>query len=88
VRRKRCRQGVCIRATVAVSESSYEATLPLADHAYPATYMLNGRQYVVIAAGGERDPKWSAGGVYVAFALPSAKGGKPHPPQAETHREL
>lgn len=38
--------------------------------ATPATYEVNGRQYVVIAAGGGRDPKSSSGGVYVAFALP------------------
>jgi glucose dehydrogenase len=52
----------------------WEATLPFGGHATPATYAVDGRQYVVIAAGGGRDPKWSAGGVYVAFALPSAKG--------------
>jgi hypothetical protein len=33
--------------------------------------MIDGKQYVVIAAGGGRDPKWTSGGVYVAFALPS-----------------
>ncbi|HEX6770932.1 MAG TPA: c-type cytochrome, partial [Acidobacteriaceae bacterium] len=49
----------------------WDATLPFAGHATPATYMVNGRQYVVIAAGGGRDPKWPSGGVYVAFALPS-----------------
>jgi glucose dehydrogenase len=49
----------------------WEATLPFAGHATPATYMVDGKQYVVIAAGGGRDPKWPPGGVYVAFALPS-----------------
>ncbi len=49
----------------------WEATLPFAGHATPATYMVDGKQYVVIAAGGGRDPKWPSGGVYVAFALPS-----------------
>ncbi len=48
----------------------WEAALPFAGHATPATYMLDGQQYVVIAAGGGRDPKWPSGGVYVAFALP------------------
>jgi glucose dehydrogenase len=48
----------------------WESALPFAGHATPATYMLDGKQYVVIAAGGGRDPKWSSGGVYVAFALP------------------
>jgi glucose dehydrogenase len=51
----------------------WESTLPFAGHATPATYMIEGRQYVIIAAGGGRDPKWPSGGVYVAFALPSSK---------------
>ena len=48
----------------------WEATLPLSANATPATYEVNGRQYVVIAAGGDRDPSTPKGGVYVAFALP------------------
>jgi quinoprotein glucose dehydrogenase len=47
----------------------WETTLPFAGNATPATYMVNGKQYVVIAAGGGKDPKSPAGGVYVAFAL-------------------
>lgn len=47
----------------------WHATLPYSGVATPATYMVNGKQYVVIAAGGGRDGKPS-GGVYVAFALP------------------
>jgi glucose dehydrogenase len=38
--------------------------------------MLDGKQYVVIAAGGGRDPKWSSGGVYVAFALPQRNAAR------------
>lgn len=53
----------------------WETTLPFAGHATPATYMIDGRQYVAIAAGGGRDPKWMSGGVYVVFALPSSKTG-------------
>jgi quinoprotein glucose dehydrogenase len=49
----------------------WEATLPFAGHATPATYMIDGKQYLVIAAGGGRDPKWPSGGVYIAFGLPS-----------------
>jgi quinoprotein glucose dehydrogenase len=47
----------------------WETTLPAAGNATPATYEVNGRQFVVIAAGGgkSRDP---SGGSYVAFALP------------------
>ncbi len=48
----------------------WEALLPFAGVATPVTYMVDGKQYVVIAAGGGRDPKWPSGGKYVAFALP------------------
>ncbi len=49
----------------------WEATLPFAGNATPATYEVNGRQYVVIAAGGSSmNPRGPIGGVYVAFALP------------------
>jgi quinoprotein glucose dehydrogenase len=47
----------------------WETTLPFAGNATPATYMVNGKQYVVIAAGGGKDPKSPAGGVYIAFTL-------------------
>lgn len=47
-----------------------ETSLPFAGHATPATHTIDGRQYVVIAAGGGRDPKWPSGDVYVTFALP------------------
>jgi quinoprotein glucose dehydrogenase len=49
----------------------WETTLPFAGNATPATYEVNGRQYVVIAAGGSSmNPRGRTGGVYVAFALP------------------
>ena len=48
----------------------WETELPFAGLATPATYMIDGKQYVVIAAGGGRDPKSPSGGTYVAFALP------------------
>jgi quinoprotein glucose dehydrogenase len=48
----------------------WESTLPFSGNATPATYDVNGRQFVVIAAGGGKDPKSPSGGVYVAFALP------------------
>lgn len=47
----------------------WQYQLPYAGVATPATYMVDGKQYVVIAAGGGRDPKSRSGGVYVAFAL-------------------
>jgi len=47
----------------------WEATLPAAGNATPAVYEVDGKEFVVIAAGGG---KWGApsGGTYVAFALP------------------
>ena len=36
----------------------------------PATYMVDGKQYVVIAAGGGRNTPNQTGGLYVAFSLP------------------
>jgi glucose dehydrogenase len=51
----------------------WEAELPFAGVATPSTYMIDGRQYVVIAASGGRDPKSPVGGAYVAFALPHRK---------------
>jgi glucose dehydrogenase len=54
----------------ATGELLWEFTLPFAGNATPATYEVNGRQFVVIAAGGGKDPKSKPGGVYVAFALP------------------
>jgi quinoprotein glucose dehydrogenase len=51
-------------------ELLWEATLPFAGVATPATYMAGGKQYIVIAANGTRDPKSPQGAMYVAFALP------------------
>jgi quinoprotein glucose dehydrogenase len=48
----------------------WETELPFAGLATPSTYMVDGRQYVVIAASGGRDPKGPVGGAYIAFALP------------------
>jgi quinoprotein glucose dehydrogenase len=53
----------------------WEGDLPFSGVATPSTYMVDGKQYVVIAAGGAtsmgplRSAKQS-GGAYVAFALP------------------
>ena len=51
----------------------WETTLPAAGNATPATYMVNGRQYVVIACGGGKNGAPS-GGTYVAFALGGNRG--------------
>ena len=54
-------------------ELLWQTELPFAGVATPSTYMINGRQYVVIAASGGRDPKSPVGGAYIAFALPEKK---------------
>jgi len=48
----------------------WEAELPYAGNATPATYMVNGKQYIVIATSAARDSKARQGSAYVAFALP------------------
>jgi len=47
----------------------WETKLPAAGYATPCTYSVNGKQYVVIAAGGGKLGTKS-GDAYVAFALP------------------
>ena len=52
----------------------WETTLPFSGNGTPATYEVDGRQYVAIAAGGgkggaRRDAGSASGGAYVAFAL-------------------
>ena len=47
----------------------WEATLPAAGNATPAVYEVNGREYLVIGAGGGKSGE-ASGGSYVAFALP------------------
>jgi quinoprotein glucose dehydrogenase len=48
----------------------WEAKLPYGGVATPATYMVDGKQYIVIGTCGARDPKGPQGAAYVAFALP------------------
>ena len=49
----------------------WEYELPFAGLATPATYMNNGRQYLVVACSGRRNSKGPQGSAYVTFALPS-----------------
>jgi len=46
----------------------WETQLPFAAFATPATYMIDGKQYIVIAAGGGRGSE--SGDKYIAFSLP------------------
>ena len=54
----------------ATGELLWETLLPFAGTATPATYMVNGKQYVVIETNNVRDGKKPQGLSYVAFALP------------------
>src|SRR5688572_28197084 len=49
----------------------WQAALPFGGNASPSTYRINGRQFVVISAGGAKSGR-PAGGSIVAFALPEA----------------
>jgi glucose dehydrogenase len=51
-------------------ELLWETKLPYAGRATPATYMVDGKQYVVVATSGGRYQRAPAKGVYVAFSLP------------------
>jgi quinoprotein glucose dehydrogenase len=48
----------------------WEHTLPAGGYATPSTYAVNGRQFVVIAAGGGGKLGTKSGDAFVAFALP------------------
>jgi quinoprotein glucose dehydrogenase len=52
-------------------EEVWETTLPASGFATPATYSVDGRQFVVVAAGGGKLGMRS-GSTYVAYALPEA----------------
>ena len=47
----------------------WQTTLPAAGNATPAVYQADGREMIVIAAGGGRSTETSRG-IYIAFALP------------------
>jgi quinoprotein glucose dehydrogenase len=48
----------------------WETKLPFSGVASPATYMINGRQYVAIATSSGRSPKTAKGSMLVVYALP------------------
>jgi quinoprotein glucose dehydrogenase len=48
----------------------WEYQMEAGGYATPATYSINGRQYIVIAAGGGGKPGTKAGNAYYCFALP------------------
>ena len=52
----------------------WEYQLPAGGYATPSLYMIDGRQYVVIAAGGSGKNATKSGDSIIAFALPQTKG--------------
>jgi quinoprotein glucose dehydrogenase len=48
----------------------WEHALSAGGYATPATYAVDGRQFIVIAAGGGGKPRTRSGDAFVAFALP------------------
>ena len=63
----------CLHSPAAFDKATgkllWETTLPAAGNATPATYTINGKQYVVIVCGGGKNGAPS-GSAIVAFALP------------------
>tara|TARA_B100000579_G_C22750512_1_gene813746 strand:- start:264 stop:1241 length:978 start_codon:yes stop_codon:yes gene_type:complete len=57
-------------------EILWKAKLPFGGNATPSTYMVKGRQYVVISAGGGKSNR-PRGGMLVAFALPDTERPEP-----------
>jgi quinoprotein glucose dehydrogenase len=51
----------------------WETEMPFSGMATPSTYMIDGRQYVVIVSSGGRDSKGPVGGLYLAYALPKSQ---------------
>jgi len=55
---------------IETGEELWRGALPAGGQATPMTYMVGGRQYVVIAAGGHGSLGTTRGDFVVAFALP------------------
>lgn len=51
----------------------WQGALPFAGTASPITYMVKGRQYIVIATSNLRNARAKQGSAYVAFALPGKR---------------
>jgi quinoprotein glucose dehydrogenase len=48
----------------------WETVMPNSANSTPATYLLNGKQYIVVAAAGGKSRTPNPAAVYIAFALP------------------
>jgi len=71
---------------VTTGKELWSALLPAAGNALPMTYVVNGRQYVVIAAGGHDRLKTAMGDYVLAFTLPG--NGAPSPDTTAGGRQL
>ncbi|HTE21343.1 MAG TPA: PQQ-binding-like beta-propeller repeat protein, partial [Armatimonadota bacterium] len=60
----------------ATGKTLWQYSLPAPGYAAPCTYTVDGRQYVVIAAGGGKFYGKETGDAFVAFALPRGAGGR------------
>ncbi len=74
----------------ATGELLWETTLPFAGNATPATYEIDGRQFVVIAAGGGKDLNSPSGGIMWPSRFQSRSSGRacgcaPGPPTPVFH---
>jgi quinoprotein glucose dehydrogenase len=57
----------------------WEHQLPAGGYATPSVYMVDGRQYVAIAAGGSGKNATKSGDSIIAFALPRSVADRPQP---------
>ncbi|WP_296454732.1 hypothetical protein [Rubinisphaera sp.] len=57
----------CCKST---GKKLWEYQLPAGGYATPSTYMIDGKQYVVIAAGGAGKLRTKAGESFMVFAIP------------------
>ncbi len=62
----------------------WEHQLPAGGYATPSTYMIDGRQYLAIAAGGSGKNATKSGDSIIAFALPQADGDRRPSSQRES----
>jgi quinoprotein glucose dehydrogenase len=60
----------------------WEHQLPAGGYATPSIYMIDGRQYIAIAAGGSGKNATKSGDSIIAFALPQDRGQTPPTPSA------
>jgi len=62
--------GNCYSKAFMVKRHAGAVYIPAPQSGSPMTYAVNGKQYIVVPAGGGQSSKKPSGGVYVAYALP------------------